>query len=77
MPLKGAEGFTGRVLFEMRICERFTFGVGAVPKPPARDVLGGFEPVVNYSVKPLAFVGGEQMVDGAHWAEHARLPSNV
>ena len=39
-------------------CERFTFGVGAVPKSSARDVLGGFEPVVNYSVKPLASVGG-------------------
>jgi hypothetical protein len=38
--------------------ERFTFGICAVPKPSARDVLGGFEPVVNYSVRPLASTGG-------------------
>ena len=31
----------------MGTCERFTFGVGMVPKPSARDVLGGFEPVVD------------------------------
>ena len=58
LPLKGAKGFTGRVPPHLGSCERFTFGVGAVPKPAARAVLGGFEPVVNYSVKPLASVGG-------------------
>ena len=31
----------------------FIFGVGGAPKSLPRGVLGGFEPVVKYGVKPL------------------------
>jgi len=41
-PLKGVNGFTERVLPPLGACERFIFGVDAVPKSSARDVLVRF-----------------------------------
>ena len=41
-PLKGANGFTPVVIPLQGECERCTFGVGAVPKSSARDVLVRF-----------------------------------
>jgi hypothetical protein len=41
-PLKGVKGFTPVVIPLQGECERCTFGVDAVPKSSARDVLVRF-----------------------------------
>ena len=76
-PLKGVKGFKGRGSPPWGEGERYTFGVGAVPKSSARDVLGGFEPVLNYSVKPLASVGGKYHPESSFVERFRGVPEQI